>query len=359
MEPLPIFKAWIYSREPIDTEEKAKTLVDYLLSNARFSPDRFGEAEPFRRITSEKEQKAASLIANRPGQEIDPERVFSMVMFERRKKPFCSYIITWSKLSHRAFEMSTYGIQEDFVENSHTLQDWMNFIFGFFKLQRAWYALFALDHETRQKNFLHWRTRHPKEKNPEQGVETLRGVGVELTEGIPGVYWGNYFGPFYVDWFGQNRLDSLPCIQKQWLDTGGFFFTTASSPSEWNTIEAIQLQKAIKNNLGEDAFFDIESVRYVVSELEPIPEYLEPEKLQSPRRIPDFPFEFNKIHHGPIEEQAEETIIYFTSKGFLYEGLQNEVMVFRDKRGGIMKVTLAHEEKIEYWPKMKDERTGT
>ena len=108
------------------------------------------------------------------------------------------------------------------------------------------------------------------------------GIGVKLEEGIPGVFWGNYFGPFYVDWFGREKFDDLPCVEKRWLDSGGIFFTTAATPFEWNTPAARQMQQAVKDHLGREAFFDSETVIARVRQLEPIPDYSEPEQFQSP-----------------------------------------------------------------------------
>lgn len=351
-EPMPQFNLDTYSRATFDTEERAREVVNYLLAYPRFTPNRFGECEPFRRLTPEWVEQVVSLIVNRAGQELDPERVHSMVHFERTRHPECSCTVAWSKLPHRAFSLSWYIVKEDFIQEQSHLAEWLEFAFGLLRLHEAWYARFALDVESLQKNFLIWRRQHPRAKDPQQGVECARGVGVDLEKGIPGVYWGNYFGPFYVEWFGREKFETLSCVEKRWLDTGGIFFTTAPTPFDWDTAEARQLQQAVKEHLGADAFFDMETVRRVVRELEPLPETMEPEQLQPPRRIPEFPFQVEPPRYKPIEEELKEARHYFERQGYTVEKVEGRTITFRDAQGGILRVTVGPGGWVEYQPNL-------
>lgn len=350
IRPSPEFKTWIYGRSTFETEERAAELVDYLLASS-FAPNRFGSHEPLRRLMPEGVGQAISLIVSRAEQEFDPDRVVSMTLFERTDCPQCHHRVSWSRLPHRAFEISSYRVEEGFVRQPEDLTNWMDFASGLLDLHKSWYALFALDVETHQKNFLTWHTRHPRALDPAKGVVGGRGVGLELAEGIPGVYWGNYLGPFYVEWFGRERLDTTPCVEKRWLDTGGIFFTTAPTPFEWDTSEARQLQQAVKEHLGTDAFFDIETVRQVLSELEPIPERIKPEQLQPPRRVPEFPFKVEPPRPRSLEAEVEEVRRYFEEQGFILEGFEEGVLRFRDAKGGVTHITFEPDRKVEYWPK--------
>jgi len=217
------------------------------------------------------------------------------------------------------------------------------------KLHDAWYAAFALSAEKHEKNFLHWYIQHPHARNPEKGVETAGAVGVALHEGIPGVYWGNYFGPFYVDWFGREKFERLPCVEKHWLDTGGIFFTTAPTPFDWDTSDTRQLQKTVKQHLGVDAFFDINIVRQLLAELGPIPEHLRPDDLQ-PRRVPEFPFKIEPPPRHPPEEEIKEIFHFFGSRGFTFIGIEGDTLIFHDAKGGIARVTVGPMRKVEYQP---------
>ncbi len=350
-KPGPGLRTWIYSRATFDTEERAREIVRYLLNHPQFAPTHFGEYEPLHRLTSDRMEQAIAMVVNRAGQELDSERVFSMVLFERRRRPRCSYTLEWSKLPHEAFATSGYIIDEEFVREQGQLVRWLDFAFGLLSFHQAWYALLALGVETHKKNFLVWRTQHPRAKDPVRGVTTMRGVGVKLEKGIPGIYWGNYFGPFYVDWFGREKFETLPCVEKRWLDTGGIFFTTAPTPFDWDTPQARQLQQEVKKHLGADAFFDMETVRWLIRELEPIPEAMKPEQFQPPRRLPEFPFTVEAPKYKAIEEEIEDARRYFTGQGYEEVSVEGRTITFRDARGGILRVTVGAGGTVAYQPK--------
>jgi hypothetical protein len=301
-------------------------------------------------LTPDRVEQAVSLLVNRTGQELDPERVLSDVHFERTRWPRCSYRVAWARLPHRAFEISWYIVEEDFIRAPDQLAEWLEFAFGLLRLHQAWYARLALDMEGLQKNFLTWRRQHPRAKDPQKGVEGARGVGIELERGIPGVYWGTYFGPFYVDWFGRERFETLPCVAKRWLDTGGIFFTTAPTPFEWDTPQARQRQQAIKEQLGAEAFFDLEAVRQQVRALEPLPEGLDPERLLPPRRVPPFPFTVEPPRYRSIPEELAAARRHFTGQGYREVGVVGRTITFRDARGGILRVTVGPGGTVAYQP---------
>jgi hypothetical protein len=237
------------------------------------------------------------------------------------------------------------------VRTPSQLKEWVTFVLGLLDIHNAWYARLALDAEGLDKNFLTWRSQYHEAADPRQGAESASGVGVRLEQGIPGVYWGNYFGPFYVNWFGRQKMEDLPAVEKCWLDTGGLFFTTADSPFSWNAPQARELQSAVKDHLGRDAFFDIEAVKASLRKLEPIPEHMEPEQLQSRRRVPDFPFEIRLPEPRSTQEAIAEAKQYFESRGFTFmEMLSDETLLFQDEKGGITKVTVGPQGSVDYYP---------
>lgn len=344
----PNFKVSIKSRATFDTEERAKEVVNYLLAHPRFAPDYFGEYEPLRRLTSRRITEAIETVMNRAGQKLNPERVFSEVLFQRTQPPRCAYLVGWDRLPHVAFSTSFYNVEKEFVREATGLEEWLAFVFGLLRLHEAWYAKFALPEESASKHELSWRVQHPR---VQEGIERRSAAGVFLEKGIPGVYWGNYFGPFYVEWFGRAKFETLPCVEKRWLDTGGIFFTTAPTPFDWDTPEARQLQQAVKEHLGADAFFDIETVRQKVRALEPLPEDLHPDELMPSRRIPEFPFKVEAPRYKSIEEEIEEARRYFTGQGYEEIGVEGRTITFRDARGGILRVTVGPGGTVAYQPK--------
>jgi len=343
----------MYSRVQFDSEEHARKLVDYLSRHARFGPDVFGSHEPFRKLTFERVEQAISLIVNRASQQLDPERVFSITFFQRTRVPRCSYAVEWCRVPHRPFAKPLCSIEDGFVKKVEHLEEWLKFIFGMFPFYEPWYASVALTTESNEKNFLSWYTQHPRAKDPLKGVRMESAMGLELEKGIPGVYWGNYFSPFYIDWLGRAKFDELPCTEKRWLSTGGIFFTTAATPFDWNSVDSRQLQRQVLTYLGEDAFHDMETIRTLSARMEPLGERIKPEQLQSPRRTPLFPFVIEKSQREKTDEDIKETIRYFESKGFEFVSLEDQMLTFRDENGGITCVMAKPGGVVEYWPKLQ------
>jgi hypothetical protein len=109
-------------------------------------------------------------------------------------------------------------------------------------------------------------------------------LGPTLERGLPGIYWANFFGPVYVDFFGREKFLTVPAYHKEELPDGGFLLLTAPSPLDYGRPEVQALQEAIIDHLGRDAFF----------------EKAHPEK---PCRAPQFTFEQASLGH-PLEVMA-------------------------------------------------------
>lgn len=80
--------------------------------------------------------------------------------------------------------------------------------------------------------------------------------GMDLRNCLPGVYWANFFGSHYVEWFGRERFHDLACYEQHTLSNGGITIVlTAHSPLAHNKAE--QFKSATRQHLGTDAFFDV------------------------------------------------------------------------------------------------------
>jgi hypothetical protein len=104
--------------------------------------------------------------------------------------------------------------------------------------------------------------------NPIAG-ETLtfnvRGYG----EGLPGLFWRNFFGPPFTRMFG-DRLATLPSEFTQNLGDGIVLVQPYELPTEAGTPEAIARERQLISLLGPDCFYDHEHHR-------------------KPTRVPDLP----------------------------------------------------------------------
>ncbi len=348
------FKVWIDGRAKFDTPEKAEAVLRFIAEQAPVKPDRCGTYEPFRTPFSPTElEPAVHMLVNEAKQRFTPDMPSGDVFLVYKKKPRCTYHIEWRRGPHTPFGKSSCYVDAAYVRDPEHLAGWLAFCFKLLGLLDTWYAHLFLDEELEQDE-VSWQT-PPRPGFPE-GIQRevfVPGAWIH-TDGLPGVYWGNYFGPFYVDWFGREKFENLPCVHKQWLDTGGVFFTIAPTPFDWNTPKAHRLREAVRQHLGADAFCDTGVVRAQMQALgSPLPYDFNPKELAPPRRLPEFPFA-DELRPRPKtrEKEIEEARRYFEHHGFTFEDIEGDTLRFRDAKGGVTKVTIGAGGKVEYWPKL-------
>jgi hypothetical protein len=213
----------------------------------------------------------------------------------------------------------------------------------------AWFAAMCLDGEWDDHNVLSYkRWRLPDWPH---GYEMQQAMGTALQTGVPGVYWGTYFGPFYVDWFGRERFETLPCVEKRELPTGGIFFTTAPTPFQWDKAETRAMQRGVMEHLGADAFFDMQALRAQMAAIgELFPESFDPRRLIPPHRVPEFPFADELVKpERTREEEIESVRRQLEYHGFTLESIDGDILLFRDEEGGVTKVNVGAKT-MDRWP---------
>jgi hypothetical protein len=89
------------------------------------------------------------------------------------------------------------------------------------------------------------------------GNRLVGAVGRNIIQELPGIFWANFFSAAYVDWFGREKFDQLPCYRMEELPDGGRLILTSPSPLEYDTTG--ETQEAIKSYLGRTAFGDVQN----------------------------------------------------------------------------------------------------
>jgi hypothetical protein len=191
--------------------------------------------------------------------------------------------------------MSYFSVVAGWLEALDHLEKFLSFSKKLYSaFDSFWFASIASDEELEEKRRLKW---FRPDKDHKKGGYIIEGSpGIFLEKCIPGIFWGNYFGPFYVDWFGRDKFKTLPSVYKEEMPDGGIFFTIANSPFDWNTEEARQVADSVKKHLGADAFFDLSTLKTrldeaIVSGVEVTNDL--PKKLIPSCRVPTFPFEMH------------------------------------------------------------------
>jgi hypothetical protein len=79
----------------------------------------------------------------------------------------------------------------------------------------------------------------------------------DYSEGLPGLVWRNFFGPPFVQMFGE-RLTSLPSEFKQDLGGGIVLVQPYELPAQAGTPEAAARERELIAHLGPECFYDHE-----------------------------------------------------------------------------------------------------
>jgi hypothetical protein len=103
------------------------------------------------------------------------------------------------------------------------------------------YANVHLDEEYYAKNMI----------DDETGT---RAIGPNLAEGLPGLYWLNYFGAPYVELIGRERLLTSPAYEVKAVGDGVLVALDASAEA-WQSEAYRQREQATTAHLGQQYFF--------------------------------------------------------------------------------------------------------
>jgi len=229
-----IIKADFQSSKPWPESEKPFQLLRILsgYADVGLSPARFGASES-RTFALDSLGESAILEIWR--------KVGGGIM--KAPKPW-SFIVqifyiktTWA----RAISSLWLYLDEDFfLEKDRTLR--------FLELCKDIYAWGRMDHGL---------VAHEMEYKIKNELGAGAGVGgPNLTVSLPGVYWANFFGPVYVEWFGRQKFENLNALKKEPLEDGGWFILTRESPLQHDNRAARQAEERIIKDLGQSAFFE-------------------------------------------------------------------------------------------------------
>lgn len=182
---------------------------------------------------------------------------------------------------------------------------------GWMDAFRADYARICTEDEHRNKNTIEQYV------NPDGTIDSLMVFQQDITTGLPGVYWGTYFGKAYVEWFGgAERFEHAPWPGIERCGSG-FLLMRSQSPLTWR--DETTLDTRLRDWLGEDAFFDISrpdrALRaptleipdsYVgIPEVAPVPR--EPRRARRSKR---------QRSTTVVDQNITQSVAYFRSLGF-------------------------------------------
>jgi hypothetical protein len=149
-------------------------------------------------------------------------------------------------------------------------------------------------------------------------------------ERLPGIYWANFFGRPYVEFFGREKLLATPCYEVREINDDLILLLTAESLNAAEMIESDEVVNQVKEYLNQNAFAG-------------------PNFPEEPCAVPKFNFgDVRWTTDLPVEESPEEKLIRLRTdleaKGYELIDEKNGRLVFR---GDDNSVVLIDKDKAE------------
>lgn len=218
-----------------------ESLVSLLDEQELFRPDKWGPYEPLKLKSSKTELTNIQAQWNSTvglGFLLEKGKnnlSFAVNKFLQFKQP------NWISISLNENFFTSEQQIEAFLDFAKDLFDWGDMLYG--------YICHEVDFE--HKNTLPVPT-HIEGKLIATG-------GMDIRRCLPGVYWANFFGGQYVNWFGENKFQNLPAYTYQDLPKQGQLVLTSGSPLDYAHNTVIEREKTMRAILGKNAFFDIQN----------------------------------------------------------------------------------------------------
>jgi hypothetical protein len=135
-----------------------------------------------------------------------------------------------------------YWIEESYFDEQHHIDLFLDASIELYNLIHPEYGLI---HQTSEKLKM--------ARIEEGGYTTI--LPINLSKGLPGIYWCNFFGPDFVDSIGEILLLSAPCCEVKKLLDGGILILTTPSPMAPQSEENRTIQDKIQLHLGKGNFW--------------------------------------------------------------------------------------------------------
>lgn len=224
---------------PIFLERFLQWLNDF--DGGKWKPERYNNADPARHVYSA--TAIADIVAMWMKDNIG-------IILKRISTPKYEIDFTGQRNKLLVKNQLTVYLESELFQQSKSMQSCITFLNALYlRLRPVW------GFSAQRKDYL---AKNLQLTYPGGNVSRLETwVGKDLSKCLWGIYWANWFGPAYVDFFGRERLDSAPYFQKERLSDGGYLILTAASPLEYDTPAAQELEQALRGHLGFDAFYDI------------------------------------------------------------------------------------------------------
>ncbi len=224
-----------YSLRDLGTDEKAKEFFHLLIEeNEAFIPDRYHriwktelKGKRFDRNNLDDAVRIWISHTNSP-------YYYSSTIRMRREKPFHIWIVVcWNRGPHALFNEIAIWIGEEYLSMDYGTKPLLSLGESLYNYTGGLYG-FITRYDLKAAHFLSER----------------------LNFNLPGIFWAQFLGPQYIDFFEEERIKNAPCYLRKTLPDGGVLLQTAEFPTGLEAPADRESENILRDNLDHDAFFD-------------------------------------------------------------------------------------------------------
>lgn len=237
----------LFTNHEFNTQDKAFAFFEFLNKMDKlFVPTRFDTKEPVRKVYQKHD--LSEPIKTLSGY---PEHLYGDIFIKGDKFKFLARF-NWSKSIISTWQI--YLAEVFFSQPSHT-EKFIQFITELCTHFNIIYGGASPDED--------WDAKHWLISELPDGGSYHKKLGLSLEKCLPGIYWLTIFGKELVEFFGREKIHSLPFYRVTDLDNGGILIVLREKPFDSSLSERLRHDSEVMEFLGYEYFFDINNIKKV------------------------------------------------------------------------------------------------
>ncbi len=161
---------------------------------------------------------------------ITPEEWKTLVFARKRPKPI-QMLVDMQRFSRAKFNGVSVYIHEALLQSAVPERQLLNFTIEMGLLVHADYGFIA----------------HTRQERRQSPILTP-------AERLPGIYWANFFGRPYIEFFGRDKLLAVPCYEVREINEDLILLLTAESVNAPAMVDSDTVVNQVKTYLNQNAF---------------------------------------------------------------------------------------------------------
>ncbi|MCI0665878.1 MAG: hypothetical protein L0220_32890, partial [Acidobacteria bacterium] len=214
-----------YMARFLGTEEKARLFLNLLSQyGGVFVPERWGTDERAKNYFALGDYQA---LLNTW---ILPEKT-KYLFFSRRKQAYVQMYFLIERHQYAKFNEFCLLIRDDYFRSQGNVDQLLRFSIDLCRMMQADYGFIA----------------HAEQEQRQSPILTP-------AERLPGIYWSNFFGRPYIEFFGREKLLATPCYRSAEVDNDHIVLSMSTSPCDDEMIKSDDVVNRVKTYLNQNAF---------------------------------------------------------------------------------------------------------